>query len=318
MRSRIFSLALSVLIFISSIQIFGFSQSNSLATESYAATKKETVICSFSDIAYGSDPNQTFDLNLPVDDREEIGLVVFLHGGGWVSGNKRSVKKSLNIFEANENYATASINYRLAGEDKTDVYDILDDITASLQHIKNMSGGYGMNITKLVLCGHSAGGHLALLYAYKYNKISPISLVGTFVSASVPDLSSDEFYTKNSLGNEEYMCSLISKTCGVTITPKTRASYKYLLNELSPTEFVTKDSVPTVIVHGTNDKIAPYSGVVMLDDILTENRVKHELISVEKAGHGALKNAEKKKYAEELMAACIKEWFDIKSTENLI
>ena len=101
MRSRIFSLFLSVLIFVSSIQVFAFSKSNSLTTEG-SVIKKETVICEFKDIAYGSHADQTFDLNLPVDDRKEIGLVVFLHGGGWVAGDKRSVNKSLNTFKASK------------------------------------------------------------------------------------------------------------------------------------------------------------------------------------------------------------------------
>lgn len=318
MRSRIFSLFLSVLILVSSIQLIGFSKNEAELTKGNAASSSETVICNFRDIAYGSSSMQTFDLNLPVDGREEIGLLVFLHGGGWIGGDKSAVNKSFSIFASNKDYATAAINYRLAGEENADIYDILEDITSALTYIKNMAGGYGMNITKLILCGHSAGGHLALLYSYKYSKISPIAPVGTFATASVPDLSSEAFYKNNSLGDEKYMCSLMSTACGVTFTPKTRASYKALLDELSPVNFVTKDSVPTVIIHGTNDKIAPFSGAKLLDDVLTENCVKHELIAVENAGHGVLKKTEKRKYAEELMTACINEWFDIKPTETKI
>ncbi len=320
MRSRIFSFFLSVLIFISSIHIIGFTKSEAHLTEgdTAATSKVETIVCNFTDIAYGSNKSQTFDLNLPVDNRDEIGLVVFLHGGGWVSGNKSSVTKSLSNLASNEDYATASINYRLAGEESVDVYDIISDITAALELIKNMAGGYGMNITKLVLCGHSAGGHLSLLYAYKHSDISPIPVAGVFASASVPDLASDKFYTNNTLGDEAYMCSLVSKVCGVNITPENRAHYKGLLEKLSPVSFVTPDTVPTVLIHGMKDRIAPYSGVALLDDTLTENRVKHEVISIENAGHGVNKKTDKKKYAEDLMAACIKEWFDLKPTKTII
>ena len=314
MRSRIFSMILSVLIFISSIQIIGFTKGEAHLTEGDVATvsKVETIVCNFKDIAYGSNKNQNFDLNLPVDDRDEIGLVVFLHGGGWAGGNKTSVKSSLNNFDANEDYATASINYRLAGEESADIYDIVDDITAALELIKNMAGGYGMNITKLVVCGHSAGGHLALLYAYKHKDISPIPIVGVYASASVPDLSTDAFYTKNKIGDEAYMCSLISKVCGVNITPENRARYKGILDKLSPVNYVDQDTVPTILMHGTEDKIAPYSGAARLNDVLTENSVNHELITVKGLGHGVNKRTDEKTYAEELLAACIKEWFDLK------
>ena len=320
MRSRIFSLFLSVLILFSSIQLIGFSKNEAESASSDVTDTAETgtVICNFKDIAYGSSSSQTFDLNLPVDNRKEIGILVFLHGGGWTGGDKAAVKKSVCNFASNKDYATASINYRLAGEEKADIYDILEDITAALTYIKKMAGGYGMNITKLILCGHSAGGHLALLYSYKYSKISPITPVGTFATASVPDLSSEAFYKNNSLGDEKYMCSLMSTACGVTFTPETRARYKSLLDELSPVNFVTRDTVPTVLVHGMKDTIAPYSGAVLLDDVLTENRVRHEVISIENAGHGVLKNAEKKKYAEDLMTACINEWFDITVKDKTI
>ena len=320
MRSRMFSLILSVLIFISSIQIIGFTKSEAHLTEGDTAieTKVETIVCNFKDIAYGSNKNQTFDLNLPVDDRDEIGLVVFLHGGGWAGGNKTSVKRSLHNFDSNEDYATASINYRLAGEENADIYDIIDDITAALELIKNMAGGYGMNITKLVICGHSAGGHLSLLYAYKYKDISPIPIVGVYASASVPDLSVDAFYTKNTIGDEAYMCSLVSKVCGINITPENRARYKGLLDKLSPVNYVDHDTVPTILMHGLKDSIAPFSGAAMLDDVLTENRVNHELISVESVGHGVNKRTDEKTYAENLLAACIKEWFDLKPTKVTI
>lgn len=318
MRSRIFSLFLTVLIFTSSIQIFGFSHSEGSVTEGNSAPASETVICNFQDMAYGAAPKQTFDLNLPVDSRDEIGLVVYLHGGGWTGGDKATAKKSYSIFASNADYATAAINYRFAGEENADLYSILNDITTALQRIKNMAGGYGMNITKMVLCGHSAGGHLSLLYAYKYSSFSPIPVSGVFVSAPVPDLSADAFYKNNSLGDEKYMCSLMSKVCGVTFTPETRTKYKSLLGELSPVNFVTRASAPTVIIHGTDDKVAPYSATQLLDDVLTENKVMHEVITVEKGNHRPYENAEKKKYAEDLMTACIKEWFDIKPADTSV
>ncbi len=320
MRSRIFSFFLSVLIFISSIQIFGFSKNAGSETEgnTVPVAKTETVICSFQDIAYGENKKQTFDLNLPVDDREEIGLVVFLHGGGWRSGDKAAAKRNSPIFNENKDYATASINYRLCEENQTDIYDIIDDITTALAHIKAMSGGYGMNIGKVILCGHSAGGQLALLYAYKYKEISPIEPVGVFATSSVPDLTSEAFYKDNKIGDEKYMCELMSEVCGVKLTVETRANYTALLQELSPVNFVTPDSVPTVVLHGKKDRVAPCSGAQLLDDVLTENCVNHEVIIFEHSSHGLNGDPDKRLYSQKLMTACIKEWFDLKPTETEI
>ncbi len=308
MRSRITAILISAMIFISCLFAASLYEKSDKPSES---GKKEefihTDILSFKDIPYGDEKNQTLDLHLPVNGKEETGLVVFIHGGGWKSGDKTSAYRSLPVFYPNKSYATATMNYRFINDGKSDIDDILDDITLALDRIKTLAAGYSINVTKVILSGHSAGGHLSLLYAYKFRDISPIEPVGVFASAPVPDLAHDSFYTKNSLGDEAKMCRFISLLVGQEFTPKTRASKKALLDSYSAINYVSENTVPTIILHGNKDGIAPFDGSLKLSEKLTEYNVKHELVIFENTGHG-LKNPEKRKYASELLLNCAEEW----------
>lgn len=317
MRSRIIPVLLSVMLFLSCLFAVGFHEyGDSLLqkTDDEQSELLETEIHVFKDIHYGQHKNQTFDLNLPVDSREELGLVLFLHGGGWISGDKSAARDSYSVHSANKDYATASINYRFINDGKSDINDIIDDITLALSQIKTFASSYGVNLTKVILCGHSAGGHLSMLYAYKYKDISPIEPVGVFASAPVPDLSLDAFFTNNVLGDEKYMCEFISQLCGTKFTPKSRASKKAVLDEYSPINYISRSTVPTLVIHGEWDRIAPFKGSLILMKKLSEYSVNHELIVFENTGHALKDNKDKKQYASDLMLACAKEWFDI--TDN--
>ena len=330
MKSRIVAISLSLLLFFTSLHLVGFAEEKinadvtvqttettvsvpSTTETTTSAPKAETVICSFKDISYGPSEYNVLDLNLPVDDREETGLVLFLHGGGWISGDKIAAQKSFGVLKENKNYATAAINYRLAEEGKTDIYDIINDITAAISHIKTLAAGYSVNITKVVLCGHSAGGHLALLYAYRYKDISPVTPVGVYATAPAVDLSLDEFYKSNSLGDEKHMCELMSKACGESFTPDTRAGYQKLLKELSPSEYVNEDSVPTLIAHGKLDCVAPYKGSELLSQKLESFSIAHDLITYENSGHSLDKDKETKEYTETVLQERISTWLGIES-----
>ena len=315
MRSRIVAILLCVVLFLSAVYIVGFPEPED-ATDSVVTTEPvkenvEPVTCTFKDVSYGSDPNQSFDLTLPVDNRAETGLILFLHGGGWVSGDKKTLKGTFDTLAKNTDYAVASLNYRYTVLGQTDVYNIIDDITAALDYIKNLAAGYSVNINKVVICGHSAGGHLALLYSYRFYDVSPIKPVGVIATAPAADLSIDGFYKSNSLGDEKYMCKLMSNVIGVEFTPETRAAQKERLMQVSPIAYVTKDTVPTIIAHGRKDTIVPFEGTEALIEILNQNNVENEFLIFDNSGHQLDKKKDKdtKAMAEELLKEKIDSWF---------
>ena len=92
---------------------------------------KYTII---GDIPYGNHERQRFDMYIPENVKNDNGVILFIHGGGWHDGDKSIHHKDTQYF-SESGYITATINYRFVS-DELSVYDELDDITSALMQIK--------------------------------------------------------------------------------------------------------------------------------------------------------------------------------------
>ncbi len=107
------------------------------------------------------------------------GIILFIHGGWWKMGNKEDISLYCSRY-AKLGYITATMGYTLLNENykkKSNIFRIIDEITACIHNIKEYLKNLGFNVDKLELAigGYSAGGHLTLLYGYKI-KNSPIPI----------------------------------------------------------------------------------------------------------------------------------------------
>lgn len=254
----------------------------------------------FMDISYGTHERQVVDLCIPDDASGDLGLVLFIHGGAWLSGDKESYHGGMNYGASNLGIATASVNYRYISDD-VDLLDVLDDIDAALAEIKKKGAEVGVNINKVLLTGDSAGGHLSLLYAYARKNTAPVTPVAVVSNSGPTDLYDDNFYHNNALGDESAICDLMSKACGQRFIYDTKEGAKSALYSVSPVSYVSAKSVPTVINHGSADSIVPFSNAQTLDALLTKYGVEHELNVFDGADHDLGKDEDAKDRADELL-----------------
>lgn len=254
----------------------------------------------FLNMAYGTHERQVVDLCVPNDASGDLGLVLFIHGGAWIAGDKEAYAGGMNYGASNLGIATASLNYRYISED-VDIFDILDDIDAALAEIKEKGAEVGVNINKVLLTGDSAGAHLSLLYAYARKNTAPVAPIAVISNSGPTDLYDDNFYHNNALGDEAVICDLMSKACGQRFTYETKESAKAALYSVSPVAYVSADCVPTVINHGTADSIVPFSNAQTLDALLTQYGVEHVLNVYDGADHDLGKDDEAKDKADELL-----------------
>lgn len=254
----------------------------------------------FLNIPYGTHERQVVDLCVPYDASGDLGLVLFIHGGAWIEGDKKSYEGGMNYGASSLGIATASVNYRYISE-TVDLLDVLDDIDAALAEIRKKGAEVGVNINKVLLTGDSAGGHLSLLYAYARKNTAPITPVAVISNSGPTDLYDDNFYHNNALGNEAAISDLMSKACGQRFTYETKESAKAALFSVSPISYVSADCVPTVINHGNADSIVPFSNAQTLDALLTQYGVEHVLNVYEGADHDLGKDDAAKKRADELL-----------------
>ena len=243
----------------------------------------------FENVSYGTHERHTLNLYIPAD-KESVGLVLMIHGGAWIGGDKADyageVERVLGM-----GYAVASVNYRYISDD-VDLIDVTDDIQLAVAKIKELSEKRGVEINKMVLTGVSAGGHLAMLYAYSRDDVSAIKPVAVLNYCGPTDLSDDAYYFDNGLGDGEYVAQVLSWACGYKHTFATREEAREALWNVSPLKYVDENTVPTVINHGMKDNIVPFSNAVSLRDKFDTLGVTYVFNAYPNSGHGLNEDAE--------------------------
>ena len=111
------------------------------------------------------------DLYLPTTPTSNRPLVIFVHGGGWTSGNKDVIQAGMLPLLA-QGYALASINYRLVNSTDANLYGgmsavifpaAVHDVKAAVRFLRANASVYGFDSNRFGLWGGSAGSHLAAL-----------------------------------------------------------------------------------------------------------------------------------------------------------
>ncbi|MEO5947743.1 MAG: alpha/beta hydrolase, partial [Chitinophagaceae bacterium] len=147
------------------------------------------------DIPYGVNSSQKFDLGLPANRTTAVTqLVVVVHGGGWATGDKNELSWLLNGLKQ-RGYAVANINYRLILNQPDNYKMQLDDVDSAVQFTLRLASTYTFNGQKLYITGHSAGGHLALSYAYTRNTSGKVKAVSSL--AGPTNLFTMSYYNFN-------------------------------------------------------------------------------------------------------------------------
>jgi acetyl esterase/lipase len=113
-------------------------------------------------LSYGSDPLQVLDFYKAQGANRPTPLVVFVHGGGWKRGSKdNAASRHAPAHFTGLGYAYASIDYRLVPS--ATVEQQAEDIALALRALLDRAGTLGIDRSRIVIMGHSAGAHLVAL-----------------------------------------------------------------------------------------------------------------------------------------------------------
>lgn len=261
----------------------------------------------YTDISYGDKDANKFDLYVPADStKQRYGLVVYLHAGGFTTGDKADDTEMLQWI-CSKGYVAAGINYTLRDEAHPDasVYSQSMEIKESIPYVIAEAEKLGYSVDEMVISGGSAGGCLALLYAYRDADTAPvpvkavISAVGP--SSFYPEDWSNYGFDQDTEDARQAAAGLFGVMAGKEIQPEWFGTERYdaEIKDISALLWVKETSVPTLLAYGAHDRVQPYQAAVRLDARLTQCGVPHDFIVFEHSGHGLQNdNTQAKEYSQ--------------------
>lgn len=227
------------------------------------------------------------DIYLPQKHTKKTPLIVWIHGGAWMRGDKEVFRKKNNrLLNAllNEGYAIASINYRLSGEAIFPAQ--IQDCNDAINYLWINNKKYSINKNRIAVMGRSAGGHLAALVATSNNHAVP----DFFSAPNKPKFKINAlisfFGPTELIALEENKKKKSDKSSTARFLGGQPSNIPEIARKASPVTYINKHTPPTILLHGTSDKKVPATQSELFKSKLDENDVANEIYLVEEATHG--------------------------------
>jgi acetyl esterase/lipase len=225
------------------------------------------------------------DLYKPTDAEGPLAAVAYVHGGGWVSGDKRTQYHGTCLLE--DGIAVASVGYRLADEARFPAQ--IHDCKAAVRFLRAEAPALGLRADRIGAWGSSAGGHLVALLGLTGRSRELEGDYGNVTTSSEVQAVAD-FFGPNDLAafaedrgpdwqtNPE---SPLARLIGGLPSERPEA-----LAAASPVTYVTGDAPPFLLLHGEGDETVPPSQSRILYEALCEAGAEAELVEVKAMAHG--------------------------------
>jgi acetyl esterase len=241
---------------------------------------------SYDNVEFGHVGGSSLQLDASVPDGPgPYPAIIIVHGGAWVAGDRRRSVEPLFAPLSTAGFAWFSISYRLAnvidpGSIPTSIASMaglgaaIDDVREAVAFVKKHASEYRVDSDRIALVGESAGAQLATMAALKPAAGGSVQAVVAFycpsdmaklldTSPRVPDALRQ--FIKGSPFGDLLLASL---------------------RDLSPVNWVQKDSPPFLLIHGTEDRLVPFEQSKQMCDAMRKAGASCEIYPVNGGGHG--------------------------------
>ena len=224
------------------------------------------------------------DLYLPADATKPLPCIVWIHGGGWIGGNKDGCGAVLPFVQ--DGYAVVSIDHRLTPEAAFPAQ--IHDCKGAIRFVRAHAAQMNIDPNRIGAWGESAGGHLVALLATTDGVKELEGDIGGNTEQSSRVLAACDWYGPSDVetfANAGKYMDLVIRLLGGPIE-----EHKALARLASPIHFVSKDAVPLLIMHGDADDIVLHVESQTFYDALKKANADVRLQIIKGGGHGTLGN----------------------------
>lgn len=218
------------------------------------------------------------DVYRPRQAKSPVPVVIYIHGGGWVGGSKEAAV--LNILPYLEmGWAVVNVQYRLGRISLAPA--AVEDCRCALRWVVANAKLHLFDTSKIMITGHSAGGHLSLT-------------TGILPASAGLDRQCN--------GTEDIPVAAVVNWFGITdvadlLEGPNRQGYAVMwlgslpdrvavARRVSPLEYVRREMPAILTIHGDSDTTVPYSHAVRLHQALEKAGARHQLLTIPGGKHG--------------------------------
>jgi acetyl esterase/lipase len=212
--------------------------------------------------------------------------VVYVHGGGWVSGNFESggfLISTIGPSLAARGFVVVSLDYRLGPGSQWP--DQIEDVKCAVRYLRANAQRLHIYPSEIGAWGESAGGHLVSLLASAGPSagwdIGPYRGTSSRVEAVVDMAGPSDLLTMGSQGDAALVAAEFRRLLG-SVGP---ADLDAALRAASPVTYVRAGDPPFLIVQSSNDTVVHPQQAEELAWDLAANGVPHQLVMVHGGGH---------------------------------
>ena len=252
------------------------------------------------DLAYASGSEaQKLDLYLPARTGTAVPLVILIHGGAFVGGDKGDDAEQAEALRG-KGFAVASLNYRLSGEAQFPAG--VRDVKAAVRWLRAHAASHGLHPDRFAAWGTSAGGYLATMLGVTGDQrttLDDASLGNAKVSSAVQlvvDLyGPGDFLSMDAQAADPGGCADGPQVHDAGDSPESQwlgapvQSVPALAATSNPMRYLAKAAhlPPFVVAHGNRDCLVPYGQSLQLVAALKKAGASVSFTLVDGAGHSA-------------------------------
>jgi len=212
------------------------------------------------------------DIYYPSKNSGRFAVTMYVHGGGWSSGDKAQGAGSVEIPALQKaGFLVVSVNYRLAPEYEFPA--MIEDVKCAVRSLRAHADEYNLDPNRIGVWGSSAGGHL-------------VNLLGTTDQSTGFDVGEYMEYSSR-------VQAVVDMFGPADLTVQFNGGYQAASRVFgdfdaalaSPVTYVTADDPPFLMIHGEKDTLVPIEQSQILLAALQAAGVPAELVPVANAGH---------------------------------